>query len=558
MLKKNLRIVFDVIFPSVVWGALPIIIIKYLCHPIHDGDTWWHLANGRFMIETGSFLRNDVFSHTLFNARWINFEWLSEIAMAAVVKMVGLSGLYAAKVALGMSAMGLLVGCLFLAGGRGPNLFILTWAGYQLLQTRLCTRVELVSLNMLPLFALLVLSLPHLSEKKQKRLPFIFCVLMIIWCNTHGGFVMGMILLMSFNLGARWAGWPSTTISVLDRAVTLALLSILINPYGPYLVEPFIQHLIDFKIAGGLIAEWEKPGIISTPLYWSLFLAGSILTLIHLLKRKKISYFWIPAFVTFAILSSSYFRSLSLLAFVALPFLAAHIPSIKMLSLRRSLWIFCLLILIPERKGLVQPIKFSLVDSNSIPEAAAAFVKHEGIKGTLYNSYGYGGYLEWALGPQQKVFMDGRYIFYPLLIEIQDLMMGRKVAFSSRAWATTFDHYGIDFAITKYEPLRLVDSQLAPFPSKSVLNLMFPRSNWALVYWDDASLIFLKRISRFSSEIAKHEYKNIQPYDLEGMVNELAKKKLNKNDAINDLLRHEKETGPSSRRQQIHEILKRI
>ena len=32
--------------------------------------------------------------------------------------------------------------------------------------------------------------------------------------------------------------------------------------------------------------------------------------------------------------------------------------------------------------------------------------------GTLLNEYGWGGYLIWSLGPQQKVFIDGRADIY--------------------------------------------------------------------------------------------------------------------------------------------------
>ena len=40
---------------------------------------------------------------------------------------------------------------------------------------------------------------------------------------------------------------------------------------------------------------------------------------------------------------------------------------------------------------------------------------------------------------------------------------------------------------------------------------MFPKEDWALVYYDDVGMIYLKRMEELSDVINKHEYKVINP-----------------------------------------------
>ena len=39
---------------------------------------------------------------------------------------------------------------------------------------------------------------------------------------------------------------------------------------------------------------------------------------------------------------------------------------------------------------------------------AVDYLKKNPLPGPMYNNYGFGGYLVWSRGPEQKVFIDGR------------------------------------------------------------------------------------------------------------------------------------------------------
>src|ERR1700761_547495 len=64
----------------------------------NDGDSWWHLAAGQWMLAHGAVPKSDIFSFTMAGKPWDAQEWLSEILMALVFRLPsplgGWSGLH--------------------------------------------------------------------------------------------------------------------------------------------------------------------------------------------------------------------------------------------------------------------------------------------------------------------------------------------------------------------------------------------------------------------------------------------------------------------------------
>ena len=57
---------------------------------LRDPDFWWHLATGRYICQTGSIPRHDVFSYTVLDHRWITHEWLSQVVIWTLYLLGGL------------------------------------------------------------------------------------------------------------------------------------------------------------------------------------------------------------------------------------------------------------------------------------------------------------------------------------------------------------------------------------------------------------------------------------------------------------------------------------
>ncbi|MBN1582364.1 MAG: hypothetical protein JXA89_16780, partial [Anaerolineae bacterium] len=51
--------------------ALFVALFAMSAREITDPDFWWHLATGRYIVETGTIPRHDVFSYTATDHKWI-------------------------------------------------------------------------------------------------------------------------------------------------------------------------------------------------------------------------------------------------------------------------------------------------------------------------------------------------------------------------------------------------------------------------------------------------------------------------------------------------------
>src|SRR6185369_4677633 len=109
------------------------------------------------------------------------------------------------------------------------------------------------------------------------------------------------------------------------------------------------------------------------------------------------------------------------------------------------------------------------------------YVEQAGLQGNLFNDQPEGGFITWFSDGRIPVFMDGRYLFTPLFGEMREL--NRQVVRSPRLepWSIFLSHWNISYAIVDGGPFGLT------YPNSefkfSYRNVMFPRADWALVYW---------------------------------------------------------------------------
>jgi hypothetical protein len=83
--------------PTVIFalfaGLLGFAVAAFAPQIFHDGDSWWHLAAGGWMLDHHAVLKRDMFSFTFAGQPWDAQEWLAEIVMALVFRVGGLSAL---------------------------------------------------------------------------------------------------------------------------------------------------------------------------------------------------------------------------------------------------------------------------------------------------------------------------------------------------------------------------------------------------------------------------------------------------------------------------------
>ena len=89
----------DVRMVGVSWPLLAFlaVLVGVLASPrpfalLLDGDTYWHLAAGRWIVEHGVVPSTDPFSHSMPEAPWTAHEWLSELVLHGVHRLGGWAG----------------------------------------------------------------------------------------------------------------------------------------------------------------------------------------------------------------------------------------------------------------------------------------------------------------------------------------------------------------------------------------------------------------------------------------------------------------------------------
>ena len=58
-----------------------------------DTDTWWHLAAGKYIVESGEIIREDPFSLTRQGQSWVYPGWLSQVILFQTFDYLGYQGL---------------------------------------------------------------------------------------------------------------------------------------------------------------------------------------------------------------------------------------------------------------------------------------------------------------------------------------------------------------------------------------------------------------------------------------------------------------------------------
>ncbi|KRB52645.1 hypothetical protein [Phenylobacterium sp. Root700] len=218
----------------------------------NDGDTYWHLATGQWILDHRAVPTTDPFSYTFAGAPWQAHEWLSEVVMTLAYKAAGWNGLRV-LVALAFGATAAILGAYLRRWlAPGPLLLLL---GFALAcgAPSLLARPHILAL---PVLAAWVVGL--MSARDAGRAPSLWLLpLMAIWANLHGGFVLGLALIAPFALEALTETWrrPWPVIRSWGLFGVAALAMTLLTPHG---VEGLI---FPFKLMGmqslPAIVEWR-------------------------------------------------------------------------------------------------------------------------------------------------------------------------------------------------------------------------------------------------------------------------------------------------------------
>jgi hypothetical protein len=274
--------------------------------------------------------------------------------------------------------------------------------------------------------------------RDEKGKLWLLPILMVVWVNSHGGYLAGFLLLSPYLVDAALNWWAAKRkgedLTAIRRQLShmvlvgvLMLMATFINPSGPRLWSlPFTT--VSRQAEQLFIAEWQSPDFHEGYL---LPFAVMLVLLVATLggTKKKIQVYELLLVAGFGFLGLYSVRNIFFFVIVA--------PSVLVQSAGAFLeeWKekLCLSISLDfDRQptsfqnilNLLMLVLFSLVVfgrgyaylpaeenwveiSGVFPVRAVEYIKAERPEGNLFNSYNFGGYCIWAL-PEYPVFVDGR------------------------------------------------------------------------------------------------------------------------------------------------------
>jgi hypothetical protein len=236
---------------SSIWVAaaflLPITVA--FVAPLSTGDLAYGIRAGRFVLETGSILRVDVFTFTAWCDPWLNQQWGAHVALAATFDALGWLGLALLRAALAASVVAATYAACRAFGAERRQaawLSLLSWLPHLGGALR-------ASFFGLLLFAVLLWIVAGRVEHPS-RLPWAVA-LMAVWVNVHGSFPFGILVLLIAFAEDRVEGRSGRRTIVVAGLCALATA---LNPFGPA-VWPYVVRLSTNPLIREVIPEWQPP-----------------------------------------------------------------------------------------------------------------------------------------------------------------------------------------------------------------------------------------------------------------------------------------------------------
>ncbi len=419
--------------------------------PSVDTDSFWHLRAGTWMLDNARLLTLDLFSYTRLNQTWINHSWLSQILMAMIYRAGGYGGLnfFTAIAIVATFAFVYRVG----EGGEYLRAFIVILAAATS-GVYWSARPQILSLLFTAIFVYILYDYLWRDSNRLWLLP----PLMLLWVNLHGGFAIGFILLVVAFVGeslrtslrgAYFATKQSQSVTEIASQRTLAMTNskafriggcglacaavACINPYGvQMLFYPF--RTVSIGVLQNFIQEWQSPNFHQPEA--QVFIAMLLTTVAAIgFSRRRLDLTDFLLFASFTALALLAWRNVAAFAVVVAPILMRYANSaveelqskyqrLKIqtqdLSGFRNLtslvnWIIVIIVALSVFIKTADALSTKTNDeaiAKFAPVKAAEYLKANPVSGKMFNAYNFGGYLIWALYPDQLVYVDGRTDLY--------------------------------------------------------------------------------------------------------------------------------------------------
>jgi hypothetical protein len=413
-------------------------------HHIVDGDLWARLAVGAHVWKTGTLMRHDVFAFTPTLPEWIDHEWGAGVLFFALLNWFGPVSLMIFKIGTALGAMAACMAAARVRGAKWPALLILAvpcalavLPGYvpvvrSHVLTYLCFAVTLWWLEL---------------RRAGKRWPaFVIALLMLVWANVHGGFVVGLVAI------AVYAAWLRTRIALATLLVALAVTCV--NPYGlgywTYLVPAWLHPRAD-------IPEWGRMPVWGLDPYLGFRLLLVIVLGFVVLGWKRREPIGLTMLALTVVAGWLHRRHVPFFGLTALVYVGPYLDRWR-LRIEAVAGAYVVIAAAVAWRSLPNATLKPSVPVSFYPVRAVDVLEVARASGNLAVPFRWGSYASWRLAPKIKVSIDGRYEeTYP----DETFEINRAFFYKDGAnWDELLRRYHVDFILLELRTTHLQPDDL--------------------------------------------------------------------------------------------------
>lgn len=388
-----------------------------------DQDTYLHIATGQWILEHWLIPTHDPFSHTLRGMPWTTHEWLAQAILALAYQASGWVGLVALTAFSFACATAVLTRSL-LRHMEPVYALMFTAFAAMLTASHLLARPHVLAM---PLMVAWTAGLVRASEEGAPPRLWLLPI-MTLWANLHGGFTLGLALVVFFAaeaiFAARRRGQTVQAAKSWGLFVILALLASLLTPHGIQGIA-FTMKLLSSSYALSQIGEWQPASFHGVQPLEIWLMVGLAAALYQGWRLPPLRLALLLGFLHLALQHARYIELLGLLAplILAAPLsaqwrqragqehqavgldrvfqsLARPARPAAVITITAMLLLFTL---VAGRSETMQP------GPEITPAKAVEAVRQARISGPVLNYYNFGGYLIFVGIPP---YIDGRADMY--------------------------------------------------------------------------------------------------------------------------------------------------
>jgi len=456
-----------------------------------DSDLGRDIALGNYILYSHQIPTKNLLSFTKPGQPRPPYEWLAEVLFSISHRLLNFDGVVLLT-ALVISAAFLSV---YLDCVHRSNMPIL--ASLLTLWTAAASSLDWLTRPHIFSFLLIAIWISWLEKIRngEKINLWLFPALMLVWANTHGGFIFGFLAWIAYLTGWLWEyRRKSASLNVGRKLMIIGGTSLISSILTPDLWRNWQGVFGNNSIfILSHTTETMPPNLVMVEMLpFTVLLALAFVLLLLGWKRIPTSHLFL--LIGFAIMSLIITRNIPFFAIATAPILAGYMrqPFSKM-----SFWLK-----VEEQitridgilSGYTWPILISLLaigsfsyyqtrtqtsfnqfDSNIFPVQAVDWIESHPLKGNMFNDLNWGGYILYRIWPGKQVFIDSQSDFYGEAL----IRQYAEIFIADGNWDGELRQYNVSWILVS--------------PKTNLAKAASTSPDWQMAYEDSVAVIYVRK-----------------------------------------------------------------